>query len=365
MSGILWAMLLLFQEPSDTEVASVVDAYLQTELGSPERGKVEARLEKIRPARLTKPIFNILNKEPAKAGKALLLADTYRVPGLLERAKKFFDGEHEAVALRVAMVEQTGGTAVIDRWVKAEPNSPSMAAAEAALSSRDIIDLNNVSRIAAALTGEKAKSAAAILAYQFNLQVKDPSSINAAWPGLKANFSRDSKIFAPKGTDLLPLGLVTNSRKVGMNVRLLAGGKMVIPLPDRVQTGNHTITIHVLATGPKASLDYQKIIAGQTGIWPIKLETNKWVVRTGAGMEFVADARPGEWAEVVFEVLDQSKAATNGVQTNGRILNISVDGKQILKNGQHTGQLTELVFTAEEGTMVVANVDLTFPAKAR
>jgi hypothetical protein len=46
-------------------------------------------------------------------------------------------------------------------------------------------------------------------------------------------------------------------------------------------------------------------------------------------------------------------------------LAITVDGKLLLKNGQHTGLLTDLIFTSEEGTLVVGSIDLTFPAKAR
>jgi hypothetical protein len=358
--------LMAFQEPTEAEVASVVDAYVQTDLGSPERTKIDAHLEKIRPARLTKPVLSVLSgKDAAKAGKALLLADAYRVPGLLDKAKKYFDGDHEAVALRVAMADPGGGPAVVDRWTKADPGSPSLAAAEAALSSRDILDLNTMSRLAAALNGDKGKSAASILAYQFNLQVRDPATISASWNGLKANFSRDSKVFAPQGTDLLLLGTMENARRIGANVKLLTGGKLVIPLPERVQSGNHSIRIHLLASGPKASADYQKLQGGRTAIWPVRLENNKWVVRTGDGQEFVADARPGEWTEVIFDVTDWSKAAAKGVQQNGRGLAITVDGKLLLKNGQHTGLLTDLIFTSEEGTLVVGSIDLTFPAKAR
>lgn len=366
MEQFVWtAILLLFQEPSESEVSALVDAYVQTETGSPERGKAEARFEKIRPARLSKSLGAVLaGKDPAKAGKALQLADSYRVPGLLEKVKKYFDGETEAVAFRVAMTDPAGGAAVLDRWAKADASSPGFAAAEAALLSRDVVDIATLSKLAGALNGERAKSAAAILAYQFNLSIKDPGSISASWNGLKAKFIQDSKSFPSQGTDLLALGLVQNARKVGSNTRLLAGGKLTISLPDRVQSGNHTIKMHVLASGAKGVVDYQKMVGGQRASWPLQLENGKWVVRTGDGKEFSTDARPGEWTEVIFEVVDSSRAE-KGVQQIGRDLTILVDGKAVLPKGQHTGILTDIVIAAEEGSLVVGSVDLTFPGKAR
>jgi len=357
--------ILFFQEPTESEVNAAVEAFVQSEAGSPERNKAEIRLEKIRPGRLSKAVGAILmGKDSAKWAKALQLADAYRVPGLLEKVKKYFDGDTEATALRVAMIDPAGGAIVFDRWAKSDASSPGFAPAEGALASRDILDLATLSKLAAALSGEKAKSAAAILAYQFNLQVKDPGSISASWTGLKAGFVRDSKAFPSQGTDLLALGLVQNSRRAGSNLRLLSGGKLTIPLPDRVQSGNHTIKMHLLPLGPRVVADYQKMVGGQRASWPLQLDNGKWLVRTGDGKEFSTDARPGEWTEVVFEVVDLSRT-DKGVQQNIRDLTILVDGKAVLPKGQHTGLLTDIVISAEEGSMVVGNIDLIFPGKAR
>jgi hypothetical protein len=99
--------------------------------------------------------------------------------------------------------------------------------------------------------------------------------------------------------------------------------------------------------------DFQKKADGKLILWPVELVARKWRVKTGDGKEFTTPAQLNLWAEIVFDVIDESKTE-KGVTEMKRTLRILVDGKPLLAGGQHTGDLTGFSFTTnEEGSVVI------------
>src|SRR5436189_2551275 len=153
--------------------------------------------------------------------------------------------------------------------------------------------------------------------------------------------TQETRKFPVQGTDLMNGAEVTGATKIGQNYRLDNSGKLVIsPLPEKMQSGSYQVKIHVLPVSPGAIFDFRKKVDGKLMSWPIELTDNKWRVKTGDGNEFTVPAAMGQWTDVIFEVIDESKME-KGVTQEKRTLKITVDGKPILNGGQHTGQLTD------------------------
>lgn len=183
---------------------------------------------------------------------------------------------------------------------------------------------------------------------------------------LAALLTQETRKFPTQGTDLMNGAEVTGATKVGQNYRLDNSGKMVIsPLPEKMQTGSYQVKVHVLPLSAGATLDFRKKVDGKLMSWPIELIDGKWRVKTGDGHEFTTPATMGQWVDIVFDVIDESKTE-KGVTEEKRTLRILVDGKPILAGGQHTGQLTDFTFfTNDKGSMVIGGVDLTQSTKIK
>ncbi len=178
--------------------------------------------------------------------------------------------------------------------------------------------------------------------------------------------TQEGKKFPVQGTDLMVGAEVTNATKVGQNYRLENDGKLVIkPLPEKMQTGSYQVKVKVLPVQATATLDFRKTVDGRVMSWPLELTGGKWRVKTGDGNEFSTPATMGQWAEVVFDVIDETKVE-KGVTQAKRTLRILVDGKPVLPSGVHTGELTEFHFsTSQDGSIVIGGVDLVQPGKVK
>jgi len=176
---------------------------------------------------------------------------------------------------------------------------------------------------------------------------------------------QETKKFPAQGVDLMAGAEVTNATKVGTNYRIEKDGKFLLnPLPERMQSGSYVVKVYVLPLVSGFMMDFGKDVNGQHFNWPLELRAGKWLVKTGDGKELATPARLGQWTEVTFRVRDTS-TTTNGVTESARLLDILVDGKPVMQNGLHSGKLTDLTFTTDEGSFVLGGVNLVAPEKIK
>jgi hypothetical protein len=202
---------------------------------------------------------------------------------------------------------------------------------------------------------------------QRDILLREPEGIPVLVALILASLlTQESKKFPVQGTDLMNGAEITGGTKVAQNYKIEKSGKMVIsPLPDKMQTGSYQVKVYVMPISPGAVFDFQKKVDGKLMSWPVELVAGKWKVKTGDGKEFTIPAQLNKWAEIVYEVIDESKTE-KGVTESKRTLRILIDGKPILAGGQHTGDLTGFSFTTnDDGAFVIGGVDLVQAIKVK
>ena len=169
---------------------------------------------------------------------------------------------------------------------------------------------------------------------------------------------QETRKFPVQGQDLMDGAEIQNVTKIGPNFKLENSSKLVIKdLPEKMQSGSYQVKIHVLPIANGFSVDFRKLVNGQTFSWPVEFAGGQWSVKSATNT-LSMPATLSKWVDIVFYVVDDS-TTDHGVTTSHRHLDISVDGKFILRNGEHTGKLDNFTFqTSDQGSVVIGGVEL-------
>lgn len=360
MLGFLVSALLQVVELRESDVKPFVLEFCSEKTNAKRaQDLLTITLKWVDPVLMQRPLAGILGEEKEgskRAQRALQLAGSCRVPGLYKEAVKYIGGEADQDAVMAAAADASAFAPLFDRWMKIDPTSASFKYVDDALRASRHVDLNFLSKIQGACViaeGEKKDRAALLLAHHLGIEATDRKEILDAWPRLRDEFTKDSKGFQLSGVDLFGPGAeISGGRFVGKNVRLSKTGSIKVPLGIVVQDRPYTVKFRIYVRQPGLRVEARS----SRGTWPLALQENVWVLKTGDGKRLTAPAK-WDWVTVQFVVKgDLKKDGDQWAQREGG-LSIYVDDTCIMEGGQYS-IADEFLITSEGGEFVVAGLEL-------
>ncbi|RIK59728.1 MAG: hypothetical protein DCC64_15490 [Planctomycetota bacterium] len=342
----------------ERDVKKLIEEYVVSGTTDQRRAEITMQLRTASPLLAQRTLKTALGEE-AKRPYALDLALQLRVPGLFDTAKKAIDTVDEEKIVKLGFLTNDKGAVdfLFDRWGKSDASSASFGFVQSGFES-NCVGLETIQKFKAVLTNAKAEqvwkdSAAKVIKFQLGLESDDQNDMLKNWAQLEADYKRDAQAFSITGTNMFEVEGVQaggNTRRVGPNYRIPAGGSLTVKTLEEWDSGSFTITVRVrINEGDGASVG----LSSEQGVWRATFSNNEWVTKSGDQTQAAVPGKVGLWATFVFTVKEDSE----GGRKLARTCNLTVDGKALITYGTLNGKLLALQIDAGKASIVAAGAE--------